>query len=388
VAYTFSLYKRGGIYYARIFLEGEGGADHRVSTGVKVGDRPRVSEVQAQAVAKSRADALLASRPSEKVTVERDSIAAVAERLLAQKTVDGRRDLAVYALAFNIDKHVAPYFGEGRSVTTIRRADLEAFKAHMAKKYKPTTINNALTAIRQILKHAAYIDEMIESVPVVKNVPVDKVGSGRALTKQEAATLLDAVDDPEAREWLIFVANTGLRRTEALSIRWSWIDWRAKVLRVPAEFRKGGKPQIAPTHLNPTALRILRARQKRKAQPADDRVWWHVKQTRYDRARNAAAEKTKLGRVRSHDLRHTAGSLAHASGASGPEVRDLLGHSTLAMVSRYGHSYADRLAKVAKAVEIAVPVCQAGGRKRDATRAKGNAMGPTNKRRTRARRRG
>jgi integrase len=83
-------------------------------------------------------------------------------------------------------------------------------------------------------------------------------------------------------------------------------------------------------------------------------VWWHLKQTRYDKARNAAAEKVQLGRVRSHDLRHTAGSLAHASGASGPEVRDLLGHSTLAMVSRYGHSYGDRLAKVATAVEIAV----------------------------------
>jgi hypothetical protein len=35
--------------------------------------------------------------------------------------------------------------------------------------------------------------------------------------------------------------------------------------------------------------------------------------------------------------------MAYASGASLPEVRDLLRHSTLAMVSRYAHSNPERL---------------------------------------------
>jgi integrase len=353
LAYTFSVYRRGPVWYGRVFVEGEGGSDHRFSTGVKVGDRPRISQREAETVAKKRGAAL--SAHSEKVTTERDSLASIAERLLKQKTVDGRRPLAIDGLALQLDRHVLPFFGEARSVSSIRRADLEQFKAHLAgKRYKPTTINNALTAIRQLLKHAAFVDELIDSVPPVRNVVVDKQGIGRALTRQQVSALLGAVEDQEAREWLTFVANTGLRRTEALAIRWAWIDWPAKVLRVPAEYRKGGKPQLAPTPLNPTVLRLLRARQKRRRQPRDGRVWWHVKQTRYDRARNAAAEALDLGRVRSHDLRHTVGSLAHASGAAAPEVRDLLGHSTLAMVSRYGHSYADRLAKVARAVEITV----------------------------------
>jgi integrase len=373
VAYTFNVYRRGPVWYGRVFVEGEGGADHRFSTGIKIGERPRISKREAEAVAKKRADAFDAH--AEKVTTERDALSSVAERLLKQKSVDGRRKGAVDAVAFNLDKHVLPFFGASRSVGSIRRADLEAFKAHLAGKgYKPTTINNALTGIRQVLKHAAYVDEMIESVPIVKNVVVDQQGSGRALTKGEVTALLQAVEYQEAREWLTFVANTGLRRTEALSVRWTWIDWRAKVLRVPAEFRKGGKPQLAPTPLNRTVIKLLRQRQKRREQPADDRVWWHVKQTRYDQARNAAATAAKLGRVRTHDLRHTLGSLAHASGAAATEVRDLLGHSTLAMVSRYGHSYSDRLAKVAKAVEIDVPGLRTRDRKKNAKGSTGDEM--------------
>lgn len=353
--YSFTVHRRKGSPYwqGRIYLEGEGGADRRFSTGIEIGERWRESKREAEIVAGERAAALASSAQVAVAEASSNSISAVGERMLRQKRADKKRDRTVDALAGNLDKHVIPYFGEHREVGSIRRADLEGFKIMLAeKRYQPTTINNALTAIRQVLKHACHVEETIDHVPAVKNVEVDQQGKGRALTRVELAALLAAVEDREAREWLTFVANTGLRREESLSIRWSWIDWTARVIRVPAEYRKGGKKQIKPTQLNRTTLKLLRARQRRAEQPSDDRVWWQRKRRKYDQARNQAAEKIALGRVRTHDLRHTLGSLAHAGGAAATEVRDMLGHSTLAMVSRYGHSYDDRLQAITRSIEI------------------------------------
>ena len=55
-------------------------------------------------------------------------------------------------------------------------------------------------------------------------------------------------------------------------------------------------------------------------------------------------------RMRIHDLRHTAGTLWLAGGATPAEVRDLLGHCDLSMVSRYVHSLEQgRIAAVRRA---------------------------------------
>ena len=142
-------------------------------------------------------------------------------------------------------------------------------------------------------------------------------------------------------------------------------------LSVPIELPGASVPPLivvegrVPVPLNDTVLELLAMRQGRRKQPRLGRVWF---QQKHDGARNSAAKRAGIkGRVRNHDLRHTLGSLAHAAGASLPEVRDLLGHTTLAMVSRYAHSYQDRLAEVANRVQIGpgtVPGAVTGERRR------------------------
>jgi len=45
----------------------------------------------------------------------------------------------------------------------------------------------------------------------------------------------------------------------------------------------------------------------------------------------------QIGDFRSHDLRHTFASWAMQRGVTLPELKELLGHSSLAMVMRYAH---------------------------------------------------
>lgn len=55
-----------------------------------------------------------------------------------------------------------------------------------------------------------------------------------------------------------------------------------------------------------------------------------------------------------HGLRHTAASLAIASGADAKVVRTMLGHASATMtLDLYGHLYADRLDEVADAMDAA-----------------------------------
>jgi Phage integrase family len=61
---------------------------------------------------------------------------------------------------------------------------------------------------------------------------------------------------------------------------------------------------------------------------------------RWDHFRSAwenAVERPKLADFHFHDLRHTFASWAVQRGASLQEVKDLLGHNSLAMTLRYGH---------------------------------------------------
>lgn len=367
-SFTVSVYIRPGspVWYARCYLDGGGDKPVRWSTGVRIDSEggKRGSRRVAQGRAEEAAARYAASSVAEVACASATNLHEVAKRMLRQKQADGRRPLALSQHAKNLQKHVEPFFGAGRDVRSIRRPDLEAFKRHLKQlDLAPVTINNNLTSIRQVLKHAALVEEMegFESMPLVGNVKVSQESKGRALTEEQVSSLFDAVNprELEAFQFLGFLANTGTRRTETMAMRWGWIDWDNAMLRIPAEYRKGAAARRG-VPLNDEALAILRGRQEhgtkftgRRKDPLptgpDDYVWIQMK---HDAARNAAAKRAGLGRVRNHDLRHTFGSLAHASGASLPEVRDLLGHTTLAMVNRYAHTYEGKLREVSQRVQL------------------------------------
>jgi len=72
-----------------------------------------------------------------------------------------------------------------------------------------------------------------------------------------------------------------------------------------------------------------------------------------------AVQQVGLDGLRVHDLRHTAATLAAATGATTGELMERMGHTSPAVALRYQHVMADRQAALAAALDGLTRTAQA-----------------------------
>jgi integrase len=191
---------------------------------------------------------------------------------------------------------------------------------------KAATINRYLSLLRRIGNLAerwGWTDQ-----PIGRRVVLLPEHSQRHvyLTPEQVRRLADCAD-PLTGDMIWFAALTGLRRGEMLGLRREQIVGPLIALDAGT---KSGRPRGVP--LPPEAARI-----------AKDRIPWGVAywelRDRFEAARKAAG----MPHVRWHDLRHTYASWLVQAGQPLGAVRELLGHSSLAVTSRYAHLSPDHL---------------------------------------------
>ncbi len=139
---------------------------------------------------------------------------------------------------------------------------------------------------------------------------------------------------------------TGARLNEIRSLKWEWVDFEGKCLRLP-DSKTGAKA----VYLNPPALQVLAELPRLEGNPhviCGDRKGAHLVnlQKPWTAIRNLAG----LENVRIHDLRHTFASIAVANGMSLPLIGALLGHSQPQTTARYAHLSEDPLQKAASII--------------------------------------
>jgi integrase len=185
---------------------------------------------------------------------------------------------------------------------------------------KPATINRNLAIIRRIANLAerwGWTDK-----PLGRRVQMVAGETPRHvyLTREQVRALARAAGG-EAGDAILLAVLTGLRQGELLRLTPDMIRDGCIVLDART---KSGRPRIVP--LPPEAARIVARRLPWGLTVDSLRNAW-------ERARDAAG----LPGVRFHDLRHCYASFLVQGGASMTTVRDLLGHSSLAVTSRYAH---------------------------------------------------
>lgn len=227
-----------------------------------------------------------------------------------------------------------------------------------------TTVLRDIASLSAVLTRAVKTRKL-ESNPIrnVDKPKVDRRPKVRYLSEEEEERLRVALDERDkegqterlsANEWrrqrkqeplpkllhyadhltpaVLLSTNTGLRRGELLSLQWTDINFRDKLLTVDGGSTKGGDTRHIP--LNDEALEVL---DKWKQQsPLHGSDVFPVR-TSCKTAWRALLKRASISRFRWHDLRHHFASRLAQAGVPLNTIRELLGHGSLAMTLRYAH---------------------------------------------------
>lgn len=129
---------------------------------------------------------------------------------------------------------------------------------------------------------------------------------------------------------VLLAMNTGLRRRELLTLRWTDINLDGRMLTVRDEAAKNGKQRHIP--LNVEAHTVLSQWASQGGQGgevfdvADVKTAW-----------SNVLEAAEVSAFRFHDLRHHFASRLVRAGVDLNTVRELLGHADIKMTLRYAH---------------------------------------------------
>ncbi|WP_308295647.1 tyrosine-type recombinase/integrase [Streptomyces odontomachi] len=176
-------------------------------------------------------------------------------------------------------------------------------------------------------------------------------------TVEQTAAFLAAISDHRLYAAFRVIAVRGLRRGEAVGLRWSDLDLHRGTLSVARQLQyQGGQLVPCPPKsrasrrtiaLDPDTITALRAHQRRQKteEKAAGTAWansGYVFTTPTGKPLNPEVltkhlrelnTLTGLPPVRLHDLRHGAASLMLAAGADLKVVQDVLGHSSIVLTA-------------------------------------------------------
>lgn len=264
-----------------------------------------------------------------------------------KKSIRGDRRLGAVLLARFGDVPLSEI--TAAKVSAYKAERLAVTSSRLGKPLSPASINRPLAFLRSLLRTASREWEVL---PVVPHIRLEKERRGRErwLTSEEAVRLLDAcrAKSPALADVVEIAIYTGMRQGEILGLTWPMVDRSRGVVILPDT--KNGKSREVP--LNVPADAVLARRQ---ATATGSLVFPSARWDGYRRAWRKALQAAKLDGLKFHDLRHTFASWVVQRGGTLPELKDLLGHSSLQMVMRYAHLAPEHLRSAVSRLDEALP---------------------------------
>lgn len=222
----------------------------------------------------------------------------------------------------------------------ITTRDVMMLHSEIGNRAAPGTANRFLALLSGMFTLAMRCD-LLEKNPA-RNVkkfkeadPRERYLSGDELTRFLAA--LSVEEGKTTANAILLLLLTGLRRMELFSLRWTEVDLARGTIRLL--HTKGGRGRTVA--LNSMASDLLR-KIKDGAAPGCPWVFpaargdGHLVDVRKTLAR--AMQRADILNLRPHDLRRSFASLGVNAGVDLYQIKDLLGHSTIAVTQRaYAH---------------------------------------------------
>lgn len=225
-------------------------------------------------------------------------------------------------------------------------------QARLKAGIRPATVNRELSVLSAAINHARHKWGVEMANPTQRQrlrAPAPRL---RYLDRKEAARLhreAGALRE-DLGDFVLLALNTGCRKTELLTLKWSDVNIDRRFLVLRPENTKANRRRAVP--LNDRALLALRSRQhgntsdwvfaKRNGERVKALDWLFRK----------AVRLAGLSDFRIHDLRHTFASWLVSEGVELVKVRDLLGHTSITMTERYAHLMPNRLLDAVQVLDL------------------------------------
>lgn len=240
---------------------------------------------------------------------------------------------------------------------TVRKRgdDGEVSRVQIEKRRTGATTNRFLAALSTACAYGVKELGWVERNPVERvSKPKESKGRVRFLDDAELPRFLQACKGhPDLYLAVLLSLTTGGRQSEIMGLRWGQIDLKAARATLYAGTTKNDDARVL--SLVGEAFALLQERAKVRSL-TDDRIFPAT--NRADKSVfidlripfRAALKEASIEDFHWHDLRHTCASYLMMNGVSSLEISKVLGHRTMAMVSRYSHLAPDRNTELSNAL--------------------------------------
>lgn len=264
------------------------------------------------------------------------------------------------------------YFNEHSDLTVgnLKPKDIEQFYNYL---FEFNIVANTVIRYHSVMRrafHLAFKDEMIDANPFDRiERPKKNKFHGENYSEEELITLLELTKDDTIYPAIVLAGGLGLRRSEALGVRWSKIDFDKRTVLLDTkivEFDRDGKNFVQPVEEmknkssrrtlplpEPVFEMLMTQKEKQKYyrdlfkssynRKYEDYVCTNelgdlIKPSYVTSHFRDLLEKYGLRKIRFHDLRHTFASILLGKDVPLINVSNFLGHSDISTTANiYAH---------------------------------------------------
>jgi len=219
-----------------------------------------------------------------------------------------------------------------RFLATIQGKDIAEYRdARIRSGSSANTVRLDLAVISHLFEIARKEWGMEGLKNPVKSIrlPSPPSGRDRRLQPGELEKLLECLSE-EMSQVVRFALETAMRRGELAGMTWDMVDLKKRTVTLPET--KNGQKRIVP--LSSVAVTILKDRLSTRR--IDGKVW-DIGLDAISQDFAKACQKAEIPGLHFHDLRHEATSRLFELGLRAEKVKEITGHKTWAMLTRYTH---------------------------------------------------
>ena len=273
----------------------------------------------------------------------------------------------------HVDCHVVPFIGTVK-LQKVTGATLNGLYAKLAETGRrngksglsPATVHHVHACLHRAFRDAVKWGQLARNPADAADPPRQRGTERREMktwTAEQLGAFLRATKDERLHALWHVLAMTGMRRGEALGLKWDDIDLEAGRLSVRRALIPSGRevvvsePKTARGRrsiaLDSETVAVLKAQAAHQlAEQSDWREGWvdsgyvftlengeHLDPEDVTRYFRQAVKKAMLPKIRLHDLRHTHATLALQAGVHPKVVSERLGHATVSItLDTYSHA--------------------------------------------------